>query len=59
MEQKKLTKGKLLNVFGNLEDTGYATTLIREYSREDIKASKMRIKEWDYYYMVIIFMGLL
>ena len=57
MEQKKLTKGKLLNVFGNLDDVGYATSLVRDYAREDIKAGKMRIKEWDYYYIGNNFYG--
>ena len=51
MEQKKLTLGKLLNVYGNLNEVGYATSLVREYNRSDIKARKMRIKEWDYYYI--------
>lgn len=51
MEQKKITKGKLLNAFGNLEQAGYATSLVRDYNRDDIKAGKLRIKEWDYYYI--------
>ena len=51
MEQKKLTLGKLLNVYGNLNEAGYATSLVKEYNRADIKARKSRIKEWDYYYI--------
>lgn len=48
--QKKITeKGKLLDSSGQLIETGYATELIRDYSRNDIKANPMRIKEWDYY----------
>lgn len=42
-------KGKLLNKEGHLNNPGYSTSLIQEYSRNDIKANKMRIKEWDYY----------
>ena len=51
MDQIKLTSGKLLNVYGNLNQAGYATSLVKEYSRQDIKARKLRIKEWDYYYI--------
>lgn len=50
MEQIKLTKGRLLDVVGNLEQAGYATSLVKDYYRTDIKAKKLRIKEWDYYY---------
>ena len=38
MDQIKLTSGKLLNVYGNLNQAGYATSLVKEYSRQDIKA---------------------
>ena len=51
MDQIKLTPGKLLNVYGNLNEAGYATSLVKEYHRHDIKAKKLRIKEWDYYYI--------
>ncbi len=47
--QNLLSRGKLLNDNGELIEKGYATSLVREYSREDIKASALRIKEWDYY----------
>ena len=47
--QIKLTKGSLLNEKGELVEAGYSTSLIRTYSRQDIKANKLRIKEWDYY----------
>lgn len=49
--QNELTKGKLLNQEGNLAEAGYSTQLVREYDRKAIKASKWRIKEWDYYYL--------
>ena len=49
--QNKLSEGKLLNATGNLNEAGYATSLVKEYNRNDIKASKWRIKEWDYYYV--------
>ena len=44
-----LTKGPLLDAQGQLTEAGYATSLIKEYRRSDIKASGFRIKEWDYY----------
>lgn len=47
--QKKLTKGRLLDAKGHLTETGWHTQLVREYHRKDIRAGKMRIKEWDYY----------
>lgn len=51
MKQNLLSEGKLLNSQGDLNEAGYATSLVKEYNRKDIKASKMRIKEWDYYYI--------
>ena len=51
MAQHKLSSGKLLNEQGLLNEAGYSTTLIKEYNRNDIKAGKSRIKEWDYYYI--------
>ncbi len=47
--QKKLSPGRLLDSNGRLAEAGYATSLVKTYSRSDIRASKMRIKEWDYY----------
>ena len=44
-----LTKGPLLDSQGHLTEAGYATSLVKEYRRGDIKASGFRIKEWDYY----------
>ena len=49
--QHKLSEGKLLNATGNLNEAGYATSLIKKYDRNDIKGLKWRIKEWDYYYV--------
>lgn len=39
----------LLNNKGELNESGYATSLILDYNRKDIKANKLLIKEWDYY----------
>ena len=49
--QKQLSSGELLNESGNLNEAGYAFSLVRNYHREMIKAKKSRIKEWDYYYV--------
>lgn len=43
---------KLLGNDGALLEPGWATKLIMEYSPFDVKAGKMRIKEWDYYIIV-------
>lgn len=47
--QQILTPGPLLDANGHLSQAGYATSLIKRYDRSAIKASAMRIKEWDYY----------
>ena len=49
--QKQLNAGKLLDEKGNLNEAGYAFSLIKEYNRKDINGLKGRIKEWDYYYI--------
>ncbi len=46
--QTLLTEGKLLKN-GKLAQAGYSTYTARKYSRKDIKSSKWKIKEWDYY----------
>jgi len=47
--QKQSEKGNLLDSEGNLEQAGYATSLVRKYDRKAIRGEKLRIKEWDYY----------
>ena len=49
MQKELKTKGKLLDEKGHLIECGYAKSLIKNYDRKDIKAGKLRIKEWDYY----------
>ncbi|MBQ9041626.1 MAG: DUF2804 family protein [Eggerthellaceae bacterium] len=41
--------GPLLSEDGLLAQPGWATSLLLEYDRSRIAASKIRIKEWDYY----------
>ena len=49
MKQHRFEAGPLLDKNGNLSEPGYATALLKTYDRNAIKASKLRIKEWDYY----------
>ena len=49
--QHKLSSGPLLDQYGNLSEAGFSFDLVKEYKREDIKAGKSRIKEWDYYFI--------
>ena len=39
----------LLNDKGNLANPGWSRSMVQQYHRKDIKASPLRIKEWDYY----------
>lgn len=49
-KQHEITKViPLLNANGDLTEPGYAKKLLPVYRRADIKAGKLRIKEWDYY----------
>ena len=52
MNHKCETRKKLLNSDGSLAEPGWSNHLIFDYSPFDIKANKMRIKEWDYYVIV-------
>lgn len=48
--QHEITEAKpLLDEKGNLTEAGFAKKLLPIYHRADVKASKMRLKEWDYY----------
>lgn len=51
MQHQIKEKSPLLDAKGRLAQKGYATDLILDYHRADIKANKLRIKEWDYYYV--------
>lgn len=48
-QHKVVKKQRLLDEKGNIAEPGYSTSLVWDYSRKDIKASKIRVKEWDYY----------
>ena len=51
MKQHQLTKGPLLDDQGRLIEAGYHTSLIKTYDKSKVKQSRMRLKEWDYYYI--------
>ncbi len=52
MQQNKIDKKiRLLNHKGHLSNPGYSTEFLFDYKRKDIKANRLRIKEWDYYYI--------
>ncbi|MDO9628694.1 MAG: DUF2804 domain-containing protein [Acholeplasmataceae bacterium] len=51
MNQTRLSKGPLLDLKGNLIESGYSTYLAKDYYRDQVKVRGMRIKEWDYYYI--------
>ncbi len=46
------TVQKLLKEDGSLREPGWSKSLVQQYDRNDIKAPKFRIKEWDYYLVV-------
>ena len=49
MQRRITTPGPLHDEQGHLTETGYATSLLKEYDRRRVAASRFRIKEWDYY----------
>ena len=44
-----VTKQPLLKEDGSLREPGWSKSLVQTYDRKQIKAPRMRIKEWDYY----------
>lgn len=49
MQHEIVKSAALLDKNGNIAEPGWARSLISRYSRADIKAHPIRIKEWDYY----------
>lgn len=49
MTQQRMEAGDLLDARGRLLARGYATSEVRRYARDAIRAAPLRIKEWDYY----------
>lgn len=51
MQHEVVKSQPLLNEKGNIREPGYSKKMVWDYNRENIKASKALIKEWDYYYI--------
>ena len=49
MQHEITQMGALLGADGNLREPGWARSLLLDYRLADVKANKLRIKEWDYY----------
>ena len=49
MQYRITTPGPLLDENGRLIEKGYTLSQIRTYDRTRVKASPLRLKEWDYY----------
>ena len=49
---------RLLDENGVLIEPGWSKSLVQIYDRNDIKKRKTRIKEWDYYYIMLNSAGL-
>ena len=51
MQNQIIEQIDLLNEQGNIATPGYAKKMLYTYNRENVKAPKTRLKEWDYYYV--------
>ena len=49
MQHEITTAAPLLDARGNIAEPGFAKSLLPIYRRADVKASPLRLKEWDYY----------
>ena len=49
MQHEVIKRQKLLNGQGHVAEPGWARHPVWMYDRRDIKAPKIRVKEWDYY----------
>ena len=52
MQRRVTAPGPLLDGQGRLTEPGWATSLVKQYERDKIKKSALRVKEWDYYCVV-------
>ena len=51
MQHEITVSNLLLDLRGNIAEPGYAKSMRWRYRRQDIRAPKALIKEWDYYYV--------
>ena len=49
MQHEILFSAPLLDFNGDLREAGFARRMLPVYRRRDVKASPLRLKEWDYY----------
>ena len=49
MQHEITKKQNLLDEQGNIAEPGWARSLLPKYNRNQVKANKLRLKEWDYY----------
>ncbi len=49
MQHEITSSHPLLDAKGNIAEPGFARSLLPVYRRADVKASSLRLKEWDYY----------
>ncbi len=52
MQHEVLQEQRLLDPQGMIREPGWARSPLWKYERADIKAHWLRIKEWDYYYIL-------
>ena len=53
MQNEIKTMTKLLDKNGSINNPGYATQMLYDYNRDNIKANSFRIKEWDFYQIIM------
>ena len=50
MKQNEIkVRTKLLDENGNIAEPGWCRKMLYDYSRKDIKTSRLRLKEWNFY----------
>ncbi len=52
MQNRVTIEQDLLDSDGKITEEGYATRLLWRYDRTRIEGNRLRIKEWDYYYIL-------
>ena len=52
MQKQIMKAGDLLDARGRLATSGWATQPLLRYDRGRVRASPLRVKEWDYYEII-------
>lgn len=53
MDNRITLKQDLLNDQGHIINPGYATEMLYDYNREKVRSNALRIKEWDFYQIMM------